>query len=97
MAKTEAAPEPAQTFESALERLDAIVQQMDSPTLPLHQLITEYEEGMKLVKVCQAKLKDAEQKIDIISRRAQGDPEITPFDPAAKPDDMPPKKNPRLF
>ena len=84
MAKTDASPESEQTFESALARLEAIVKQMDSPTLPLDQLITDYEDGVRLVKVCQAKLKDAEQKIEIITRRAQADPELAAFDPAEK-------------
>lgn len=100
MAKSVTNPEPEPTFESALARLEAIVQQMDSPTLPLDQLIADYEEGVKLVKVCEAKLKDAEQKIEIITRRAQNDPELAPFDPAEKTDDTKPagpRKEVRLF
>ena len=100
MAKNPANPDTEQTFEDALTRLEAIVQQMDSPTLPLDQLITDYEEGVKLVKICQAKLKDAEQKIEIITRRAQADPELAAFDPADKPDDAKPagpRKNVALF
>lgn len=100
MAKSAANPEPEKSFEDALDRLETIVQQMDSPTLPLAQLIADYEEGVKLVKICQAKLKDAEQKIEIITRRAQSDPQLEPFDPAEKPDDSTPagpRKNVALF
>ena len=97
MAKSAATPEAELTFETALSRLEAIVQQMDSPTLALDQLITDYEEGVKLVKVCQAKLKEAEQKIEIITRRAQGDPELAAFDAEAKPSDSVPTKGARLF
>ena len=101
MAKTAANPDSEQTFEDALARLEDIVHQMDSPTLPLDQLITDYEEGVRLVKVCQAKLKDAELKIEMITRRAQADPELAPFDPAAKPADSNPAASPakgaRLF
>ncbi|MEO7318858.1 MAG: exodeoxyribonuclease VII small subunit, partial [Chthoniobacteraceae bacterium] len=82
-------------------RLEAIVQQMDSPTLPLDQLITDYEEGVKLVKICQAKLRDAEQKIEIITRRAQADPELAAFEPdatSAEPKTPAgPRKDIRLF
>ena len=91
MAKTAAKSESEQTFENALTRLEEIVRQMDSPTLPLDQLIADYEEGVKLVKICQGKLKDAEQKIEIITRRAQSEPELADFDPAG------PKKNVALF
>ena len=101
MAKAASNPDSEQTFESALSRLEAIVQQMDSPTLPLDQLIADYEEGVKLVKTCQAKLKEAEQKIETITRRAAADPELTAFDPAAKPADPKPsasaEKGVRLF
>ena len=101
MAKTTADSESEQTFESALARLEDIVQQMDSPTLPLDRLIADYEEGVKLVKVCEARLRDAEQKIEIITRRAQADPELTAFDPAENPADSKspagPRKDVRLF
>ena len=97
MAKTDASPESDQTFESALARLESIVKQMDSPTLPLTELIADYEEGVKLVKVCQAKLKDAEQKIEIITRRAQADPELAAFDPADSKAPAGPRKDVRLF
>ena len=101
MAKTAANPDTEQTFESALSRLEAIVQQMDSPTLPLDQLITDYEEGVKLVRICQAKLKDAEQKIEIITRRAQADPELVAFEADATSTEPKtpagPRKDIRLF
>ena len=47
MVKTAANPDSEQTFENALARLEDIVHQMDSPTLPLDQLITDYEEGVR--------------------------------------------------
>ena len=100
MRKTAASPDPEQSFEDALARLEEIVQQMDSPTLPLDQLIADYEEGVRLVKVCEAKLKDAEQKIEIITKRAQADPELAPFDPAeglTDPVSSAPRKDVRLF
>lgn len=68
-----------------MERLEAIVEAMDSPTLPLEQLVARYEEGIALVKVCEEKLRDAEQKIEIITRRAQGKPKLEPFEAEAKP------------
>ena len=100
MAKSAAQPDTAQSFETALSRLEAIVERMDSDTVPLEQLIADYEEGVKLVRVCQDKLKDAEQKIEIITRSAQGDAGLAAFDPAEKPSDEPPpstRKSARLF
>ena len=59
-------------FEGAMERLEGIVEQMESGKLPLEDLIVRYEEGMKLVRICQERLANAEQKIEIITRNSAG-------------------------
>ncbi|MDB6172437.1 MAG: xseB [Chthoniobacteraceae bacterium] len=71
-----------QTFETAIERLENIVQTMESDKMPLEELLTRYEEGIKLVKVCQEKLETAEKRIDIITRNAAGKPQTTEFEPS---------------
>jgi exodeoxyribonuclease VII small subunit len=64
-------PDPApQKFEDLLARLEQIVGDMESADLPLEKLISNYEEGMKLVKACGDRLADAEQKVEILSRGA---------------------------
>ena len=78
-------PKPAGTelsFESAMDRLDAIVEKMESGKLPLKELIVRYEEGMKLVKICQEQLASAEQKIEIISRNSAGKAVVKDFESA---------------
>ena len=77
-----AAKSPEPTFETAIERLEKIVDEMEGDKLPLEQLLELYEEGAKLVKVCQEKLDVAEQRIEIISRNASGKPQLAEFDPA---------------
>jgi exodeoxyribonuclease VII small subunit len=77
-------PSQEHTFETALGQLEKIVSDMESDDMPLEQLLVAYEEGTKLVKVCQQKLGEAEKKIEIIQRRAAADPELKEFDPAAK-------------
>jgi exodeoxyribonuclease VII small subunit len=69
-------------FETAMDRLEAIVEQMESGKLPLEDLIVRYEEGMNLVKVCQERLVSAEQKIEIIARNNAGKVSVKPFDSA---------------
>ena len=71
-------------FEKAMDRLEAIVEQMESGKLPLEDLIVRYEEGMNLVKVCQDRLTKAEQKIEIIARNSAGKPAVKDFEPAAE-------------
>ena len=68
-------------FEGTMDRLEKIVEQMESGKLPLEDLIVRYEEGMNLVKVCQDRLANAEQKIEIIARNSAGKPIIKDFEP----------------
>jgi exodeoxyribonuclease VII small subunit len=76
---------PELNFEAAMDRLEAIVEQMESGKMQLEELIVRYEEGMKLVKTCQERLASAEQRIEIITRNHAGKPVVQPFDPAAAP------------
>jgi exodeoxyribonuclease VII small subunit len=73
-------------FEGAMDRLEKIVEQMESGKLPLEDLIVRYEEGMNLVKVCQERLANAEQKIEIIARNSAGKPVVKEFEPAQEPE-----------
>ena len=68
-------------FEGAMDRLEKIVEQMESGKLPLEDLIVRYEEGMNLVKVCQERLANAEQKIEIIARNSAGKAIVKDFEP----------------
>jgi exodeoxyribonuclease VII small subunit len=71
-------------FEKAMDRLEAIVEQMETGKLPLEDLIVRYEEGMNLVKVCQERLTNAEQKIEIIARNNAGKPVVKNFEPVVE-------------
>ena len=88
-------PAPEANFEQAMQRLEAIVEQMESGELPLEDLIVRYEEGMKLVKVCQERLASAEQRIEIITRNNAGKPVVKKFEPtaAAQPETQGEPKN----
>lgn len=55
------------SFEDALKRLEAIVQQLESGDVPLDQSITLYSEGDKLRAQCQKRLADAQARIDKIT------------------------------
>ncbi len=88
-------PKPAeQTFETAIERLDRIVDEMEGEKLPLDQLLELYEEGTKLVKVCQEKLESAEKRIDLITRTSAGKVQLTEFEPAPAPVQSAPSPTP---
>ena len=81
-------PKPRETalnFEGAMDRLEKIVEQMESGKLPLEDLIVRYEEGMNLVKICQERLANAEQKIEIIARNSDGKAVVKEFEPTQEP------------
>ncbi|HEY3915934.1 MAG TPA: exodeoxyribonuclease VII small subunit, partial [Verrucomicrobiae bacterium] len=59
-------------FEDALKRLEAIVESMESQDLALETLLAHYEEGSRLAQACQAKLADAELKIQQLDKNAKG-------------------------
>lgn len=60
------------SFEHALEKLEAIVESMESGEVPLAELLAKFEEGNKLLKVCETRLKDAELKIEQLKKQKDG-------------------------
>jgi len=67
-------------FEEALKNLEAVVEAMESDDLPLETLLAKYEEGAKLVKICQEKLTEAELKIQQLEKTASGELKLKPLD-----------------
>jgi len=53
---------------------------MESEDLPLETLIKRYEEGVKLAQICQAKLAEAELKIQQLEKNAAGEMKLKPFE-----------------
>jgi len=72
--------EPPLSIENALERIEALTQEMESGKLSLDALIERYAEGTKLVQICQEKLDAAEQRIKVITRSAQGPTGLADFE-----------------
>lgn len=66
-------------FEKSLERLESIVEEMESGELTLEQMIKHFEEGSKLVTLCSGKLNEVEQKIEKLVKKG-GVVSAEPFD-----------------
>ncbi len=66
------APEAKLSFEAALGRLEAIVESMESGEVPLAELLAKFEDGSKLLQICEARLKDAELKIEQLKKQKDG-------------------------
>jgi len=64
--------EPKLSFEAALTNLETIVESMESGDVPLDELLAKFEEGNKLLKICESRLKDAELKIEQLKKERDG-------------------------
>ena len=64
--------EKEMTFESAIARLEEIVRLLESGSAPLDESLALFEEGVGLVKFCNARLDNAEQKVKILVKNPDG-------------------------
>ena len=69
------------SFEDALKRLEEIVRTLERGEAPLDRSIELYQEGDRLKRLCEARLKDAQARIEQIAFGADGRPAgVKPFD-----------------
>jgi exodeoxyribonuclease VII small subunit len=66
-------------LEKALNQLEELVEELESGDLPLEKAMKKFEEGIKLTRGCQAALKEAEQKVDILLKSAGGEEQLEEF------------------
>jgi exodeoxyribonuclease VII small subunit len=76
-------PEPAKQpdFEKSLGRLEEVVRRLESPQLSLDDAMKLFEEGVELSRECQKQLEEAEGKVEILLKKADGKLAAQPFDP----------------
>jgi exodeoxyribonuclease VII small subunit len=82
MAKAKAAtpaPEEQLSYEAAVQRLEAIVQQLESGEVLLDDSLRLFEEGIKLTRYCTGKLDAAEGKLQILLGFDAKEPQIGEF------------------
>jgi len=53
-------------FEEAIEKLQKITQELEEGELPLEEALERFEEGMKLINLCEKKLEEVEKRIQIL-------------------------------
>ncbi len=64
--------EKEMTFEVAIARLEEIVRALESGSAPLDKSLALFEEGVALVKLCNSRLDNAEQKVKILTTAPDG-------------------------
>jgi exodeoxyribonuclease VII small subunit len=68
-----------QTFESAIRRLEAIVEELESGDLTLDDALKKFQEGVKFSRFCSKKLDETEKKVAILLKDVEGDVRAEPF------------------
>lgn len=64
-------------FDSALTRLEEIVEQLESGQLSLEDSLAVFEEGVKIALYCQKELKKTDGKVQRLLRKLNGDLDVT--------------------
>ncbi|MBE6577650.1 MAG: exodeoxyribonuclease VII small subunit [Ruminococcaceae bacterium] len=67
-------------LESAMKRLDEVVSLLSAENISLERSLELYEEGVSLVKIANARLEDAQRKINMLKMSADGEVGEVPFD-----------------
>lgn len=67
------------SFEVAMKRLEAVVEQLEGGEVPLEEAIALFQEGMELSQVCNGKLTEVEHKIEMLLEK-EGQLTPTPFE-----------------
>ncbi len=73
-------------FESAMERLENIVESLEKGDLSLDESLKIFEEGMNLLSFCSKKLEEAERKVTMLIRDQSGEYKQQPFEAEEKED-----------
>ena len=79
-------PEPAKKpdFERSLARLEEVVKKLENANLPLDEAMKLFEEGVELSRDCQKQLEQAEGRVEILMKKADGKLAPEPFEPEAE-------------
>ena len=67
-------------FEEGLKRLEEIVGSLEKGDQPLEEALRLFEEGVRLSRYCSAKLNEAERKVEILLKNADGELAEKPFE-----------------
>jgi exodeoxyribonuclease VII small subunit len=84
------------TFEASLNELEKIVHQLEEGDLSLEESLKLFEQGVKLSRECQQRLAQAERRIEVLLKDADGNPALESLEPESLRDDGQPKIKKRI-
>jgi exodeoxyribonuclease VII small subunit len=67
-------------FEQSLAELETVVERLENGDLPLEEALKQFERGVELARGCQADLRKAEQRVEILLKKTPDAP-TEPFEP----------------
>lgn len=83
--KSAAEPQRKGDFEKSLTRLEEVVKRLESTELSLDEAMKLFEEGVKLSRECQKQLEEAEGRVEILLKKADGKIAAEPFESEEEP------------
>jgi exodeoxyribonuclease VII small subunit len=76
------------SFEDAMQRLDEIVADMEGGQPTLEEMISSYEEGVRLLKLCRQRIDGARRRVELINGDVEsGKVTLTPFEETSTDED----------
>jgi exodeoxyribonuclease VII small subunit len=63
---------PKQTFEKTMKRLESIVEELETGELGLDEALKKFQEGIKLSRICTAKLDESEKMVSLLLEDESG-------------------------
>jgi len=73
------------SFEEAMERLEAIVSEIESDELGLEKQFELFQEGMTLARFCDAKLKEVQKSVELVLKESGEEWKTVPFETGLSP------------
>lgn len=72
----------APSFDDGLDRLEALVQELESGSLGLEEALARFEEGVALSQALQKQLAEAQRRVEVLKAGLGGEYRAEPLDPA---------------
>ena len=67
-------------FETALKKLETIVDHLENGELSLEAALKQYEEGVRMAEICTKRLSEAERKVEVLMKTSGGKFKTAPFE-----------------
>lgn len=78
-------PDPTPSFDDGLDRLEALVQQLEAGSLSLEDALARYEEGIQLSQALQGQLNEAQRRVEVLKQGLGGEYRAEPLDGDGEP------------